>query len=130
MTLPALLCALGAARTALAPTAGRAAAAPNQATLTVAGLGQPAQIRIDRWGVAHLYAKTDNDAFFVQGFNVARDRLVQLDLLRRKGLGHLSEAFGPTYCGTGSCRAAVSVSAPHCRGRRIPKPASSPRPTK
>lgn len=68
MTIPALLCALGAARTALAPTAGRAAAAPNQATLTVAGLGQPAQIRIDRWGVAHLYAKTDNDAFFVQGF--------------------------------------------------------------
>jgi len=48
-------------------------------------------------GGAHIYAKTDNDAFFVQGFNVARDRLFQLDLLRRKGLGHLSDAFGPAY---------------------------------
>ncbi|PPU26889.1 penicillin acylase family protein [Xanthomonas arboricola] len=74
-----------------------AAAPPTHATLTVAGLEQPAQIRVDRWGVAHLYAKTDNDAFFVQGFNVARDRLFQLDLLRRKGLGHLSAAFGPAY---------------------------------
>ncbi|NJC49897.1 UNVERIFIED_ORG: acyl-homoserine lactone acylase PvdQ [Xanthomonas campestris] len=42
-----------------------AAAPPTHATLTVAGLEQPAQIRVDRWGVAHLYAKTDNDAFFV-----------------------------------------------------------------
>lgn len=74
-----------------------AAAPPTHATLTVAGLEQPAQIRVDRWGVAHLYANTDNDAFFVQGFNVARDRLFQLDLLRRKGLGHLSAAFGPAY---------------------------------
>ncbi|MCE4363306.1 penicillin acylase family protein [Xanthomonas hortorum] len=74
-----------------------AAAQPTHATLSVAGLEQPAQIRVDRWGVAHIYAKTDNDAFFVQGFNVARDRLFQLDLLRRKGLGHLSAAFGPAY---------------------------------
>ncbi|WP_127170180.1 penicillin acylase family protein [Xanthomonas sp. BRIP62415] len=70
---------------------------PTHATLHVAGLEQPAQIRVDRWGVAHLYARTDNDAFFVQGFNVARDRLFQLDLLRRKGLGHLADAFGPAY---------------------------------
>lgn len=74
-----------------------AATTPTHATMHVAGLEQPAQIRVDRWGVAHLYARTDNDAFFVQGFNVARDRLFQLDLLRRKGLGHLADAFGPAY---------------------------------
>ncbi|MFO3706991.1 penicillin acylase family protein [Xanthomonas codiaei] len=74
-----------------------AAAEPPRTTLTVAGLQQPAQIRVDRWGVAHIYARTDDDVFFVQGFNVARDRLFQLDLLRRKGLGHLSAAFGPGY---------------------------------
>ncbi|WP_425521815.1 penicillin acylase family protein [Xanthomonas vesicatoria] len=72
-------------------------AAPAHTSMTVAGLEQPAQIRVDRWGVAHVYARTDGDAFFVQGFNVARDRLFQLDLLRRKGLGHLAEAFGPGY---------------------------------
>ncbi|QOY21989.1 penicillin acylase family protein [Xanthomonas citri] len=69
----------------------------SHAVLTVEGLEQPAKILVDRWGVAHIYAATDDDAFFVQGFNVARDRLFQLDLLRRKGLGQLSEAFGPEY---------------------------------
>ncbi|MCC4613866.1 penicillin acylase family protein [Xanthomonas campestris pv. esculenti] len=97
MTINALLCALCLACSALVPTVARAAPLPRQTTMTVAGLEQPAQIRVDRWGVAHLYAKTDNDAFFVQGFNVARDRLFQLDLLRRKGLGRLSDAFGPAY---------------------------------
>nr|WP_115526705.1 MULTISPECIES: penicillin acylase family protein [Xanthomonas] len=37
--------------------------------------------------------RTDGDAFFVQGFNGARDRLFRLDLLRRKGPGHLADAF-------------------------------------
>ncbi len=96
MTIKPLLIALVACA-ALPPSVARAAPAPNQATMTVAGLQQPAQIRVDRWGLAHIYAQTDDDAFFVQGFNVARDRLFQLDLLRRKGLGHLSDAFGPTY---------------------------------
>jgi len=35
--------------------------------------------------------------FWAQGFNVARDRLWQIDLWRRRGLGRLSEAFGPAY---------------------------------
>ncbi|UKE63075.1 penicillin acylase family protein [Xanthomonas translucens pv. poae] len=73
------------------------AAQPSNVRLTVAGLRQPAQIRVDHWGVAHIYAESDDDVFFVQGFNVARDRLFQIDLLHRKGLGHLAEAFGPSY---------------------------------
>ena len=35
--------------------------------------------------------------FFAQGWNVARDRLWQLDLWRKRGLGLLSESFGPSY---------------------------------
>ncbi|QSQ33400.1 penicillin acylase family protein [Xanthomonas translucens pv. translucens] len=73
------------------------AAQPSNVRLTVAGLQRRAQIRVDHWGVAHIYAESDDDVFFVQGFNVARDRLFQLDLLHRKGLGHLAEAFGPSY---------------------------------
>ncbi|MEA9554503.1 penicillin acylase family protein [Xanthomonas nasturtii] len=76
---------------------GNAAPSQSQSSMSVAGLEQPAQIRVDRWGVAHIYARTDSDAFFVQGFNAARDRLFQLDLLRRKGLGQLADAFGPAY---------------------------------
>ncbi len=63
----------------------------------VAGLSAPAEILVDRWGVPHIFAGGHYDAFFVQGFNAARDRLWQIDLWRRRGLGRLSAAFGPAY---------------------------------
>ena len=63
----------------------------------VAGLEQPAEILVDTWGVPHIYARTHYDAFFVQGFNAARDRLWQIDLWRRRGLGQLSEVLGERF---------------------------------
>jgi len=66
-------------------------------TIELAGLEQPAEILVDRWGVPHIYAKTFEDAFFVQGFNAARDRLFQIDLWRRRGLGQLAEVLGPSF---------------------------------
>jgi len=66
-------------------------------TLAVPGLRAPAEIRIDRWGVPHIYARSKADVFFAQGFNAARDRLFQIDLWRRRGLGQLAEVFGPGF---------------------------------
>nr|WP_323120417.1 penicillin acylase family protein [Burkholderia alba] len=66
-------------------------------TIALPGLSRPAEIVVDRWGVAHLYADSESDGFFVQGFNAARDRLFQIDLWRRRGLGQLAEVFGPAY---------------------------------
>ncbi len=63
----------------------------------VRGLQQPAEIVVDRWGLAHIYAKSERDAYFLQGYNAARDRLWQIDLWRKRGLGLLSASFGPTY---------------------------------
>ena len=63
----------------------------------VEGLTAPAEILIDNWGVPHIYAGEHYDAFFVQGFNAARDRLWQIDTWRRRGLGLLAEAFGSDY---------------------------------
>ncbi|MBR7799086.1 penicillin acylase family protein [Undibacterium fentianense] len=57
----------------------------------------PVQILVDTWGVPHIYAENEADLFFAQGFNAARDRLFQLDLWRRRGLGQLAEAFGSSY---------------------------------
>ena len=65
--------------------------------IKVPGLAAPAQIQIDRWGVPHLYAASADDLFFVQGFNAARDRLFQIDLWRRRGLGKLASIFGPNF---------------------------------
>ena len=36
--------------------------------VAVAGLQQPAEILIDRWGVPHIYAGTLYDAFVAQGW--------------------------------------------------------------
>ncbi len=66
-------------------------------TLAIAGLDQAAEIIVDTWGIPHIYAGTIHDAFFVQGWNAARDRLWQMDLWRKRGLGRLSENFGPSY---------------------------------
>ncbi|MFC4705593.1 penicillin acylase family protein [Paraburkholderia caffeinitolerans] len=66
-------------------------------TITVEGLAHPVDILIDHWGVPHIFADNESDAFFVQGFNAARDRMFQIDLWRRRGLGQLAEVFGPAY---------------------------------
>jgi penicillin G amidase len=61
------------------------------------GLARPAEIVVDRWGIPHVYAATEEDLFFAQAWNAARDRLWQLDLWRRQGEGKLAEAFGPRF---------------------------------
>ncbi|GJE49022.1 Acyl-homoserine lactone acylase QuiP [Methylobacterium tardum] len=61
------------------------------------GLDGPVEIRVDRWGLAHIRAGTALDAFRAQGFNAGRDRLWQLDLWRKRGLGLLAADFGPGY---------------------------------
>lgn len=58
------------------------------------GIENSVEILRDKWGVPHIYAKTDNDAFFALGFCHAQDRLWQMELLRRTASGTLSELFG------------------------------------
>lgn len=60
----------------------------------VPGLRQPVEILRDRWGIAHIYARNEHDLFFAQGFNVARDRLFQLELWRRQATGTTAELLG------------------------------------
>ncbi|MEE4345772.1 MAG: penicillin acylase family protein, partial [Paracoccaceae bacterium] len=61
------------------------------------GLAAPVTLKIDRWGLAHIRAEGLDDLFFAQGFNAARDRLWQIDLWRKRGLGLLAADFGPGY---------------------------------
>jgi penicillin G amidase len=77
--------------------AGTAAGAPVVDHWAVKDLHLPAKIVIDRWGIAHIFAGEQRDAYFVQGYNAARDRLWQIDLWRKRGLGLLSASFGPAY---------------------------------
>ena len=65
--------------------------------INITGLDKPAEIIVDHWGIAHIYAGSVHDAFFLQGYNAAHDRLWEIDLWRKRGLGRLSESFGPAY---------------------------------
>ncbi len=71
--------------------------ASDSVSYAVSGPQASVEILIDRWGVPHVYATSPYDTFFDQGFNAARDRLWQIDLWRRRGLGLLSEVFGPSF---------------------------------
>lgn len=74
------------ARAALAQTSGR---------IELTGLAKPVEVIRDPWGVAHIYAQTQEDLFFAQGFVAAQDRLWQMELWRRTGEGKLAEVLGP-----------------------------------
>ena len=64
-------------------------------TVQITGLRERVEIFRDHWGIAHIYAQNDDDLFFAQGFNVARDRLFQLEVWRRQATGTAAEIIGP-----------------------------------
>ena len=80
-----------------APAAAEMSSAVRHRAAAVSGLEKPARIVVDQWGVPHIQAASERDAFFVQGYNAARDRLWQIDLWRKRGLGLLAASFGPAY---------------------------------
>ncbi|MDP2920545.1 MAG: penicillin acylase family protein [Dehalococcoidia bacterium] len=60
----------------------------------VAGLEAKVVIIRDRWGCAHIDARTEHDIWFGQGFCHAQDRLWQMERTRRFARGTLSEILG------------------------------------
>lgn len=64
-------------------------------TLTVPGLERPVEIVKDVWGISHIYAETEHDLFFAQGYNAARDRLFQFEIWRAQATGTTAEILGP-----------------------------------
>ena len=66
-----------------------------EGTLRVAGLRADVEVIRDRFGVPHIYARDEHDLFFAQGYVHAQDRLWQMELSQRIGLGRLAAAVGP-----------------------------------
>ncbi len=52
------------------------------------------EILRDRWGIPHVRSSDDGALFFGFGYAMAQDRLWQMDYLRRRGYGRLSEILG------------------------------------
>ncbi|MEO6445604.1 MAG: penicillin acylase family protein [Gemmatimonadaceae bacterium] len=84
-----------AAACARRPVTEMGARPEGETSLAVQGLTAPVEVRRDRWGVPHIYAKNQGDMFFAQGFVAAQDRLFQMEMWRRQGEGRLAEVLGP-----------------------------------
>ncbi|MDP6094964.1 MAG: penicillin acylase family protein [Gammaproteobacteria bacterium] len=70
-------------------------AAQKSETLRVSGLERNVEILKDKWGISHIYAETEHDLFFAQGYNAARDRLFQFEIWRAQTTGTTAEFLGP-----------------------------------
>ncbi|MCD4748883.1 MAG: penicillin acylase family protein [Thermoanaerobaculales bacterium] len=62
--------------------------------LRLEGLEDKVGVTIDDRGIPHVEALSEGDLWFVQGYLHARDRFFQMDLVRRRAEGRLSEVFG------------------------------------
>ncbi|MDQ0035301.1 penicillin amidase [Variovorax boronicumulans] len=96
LSLIGALAAIALAGCASGPSVSDTPSRPSS-SFAVPGLEKPAEVLVDRWGVPHLYAGTLYDAFVAQGFIAARDRLWQMDLWRKRGLGEMAKDFGPAW---------------------------------
>jgi penicillin amidase len=56
--------------------------------------GEAIEIVVDRDGVPHVYAPSDEAAFYGVGYQTAVDRLYQLEMIRRFALGRRAEVLG------------------------------------
>lgn len=60
----------------------------------VDGLTDSVVVALDQFGVPTITAESHLDGYRALGYMTARDRLFQMDLLRRRGSGRLAEIFG------------------------------------
>jgi penicillin G amidase len=68
---------------------------PANQTLRIPGLSAPVDITLDGNGVPRIRAANERDAATALGYIHARDRMFQMELMRRAASGRLSELVGP-----------------------------------
>ncbi len=63
-------------------------------TVSLKNLEEAVEVLYDEYGVPHIYAENEEDAYRALGYVHAKDRLFQMELIRRAATGRLSEMFG------------------------------------
>jgi penicillin G amidase len=64
-------------------------------TGTIPGLSAPVGVQLDADGIPRIRAATETDAAAALGFLHARDRMFQMELMRRAASGEIAEIAGP-----------------------------------
>ena len=70
---------------------------PYSGTENLKGLTDSVVVYWDEHGMPHIYARNEHDLYMATGFVTARERLWQMDLVRRSASGRLSEIFGKSF---------------------------------
>ncbi|MEN8249607.1 MAG: penicillin acylase family protein [Bacteroidota bacterium] len=65
--------------------------------LKVQGLQNPVTVKYDQYGIPHIYASNEPDAYFALGYLQAQERLFQMEMVSRVATGTLSEILGPDF---------------------------------
>ena len=60
---------------------------------------QGIEVIVDTMGVPHIYASNDEDLFYGYGYQLAKDRMLQLEMYRRSAHGIRAEILGGNYPG-------------------------------
>jgi penicillin G amidase len=68
---------------------------PRQQSVSIPGLSAPVDITFDEHGIPRIRAANFTDAAAALGYVHARDRMFQMELMRRVASGRLAEIFGP-----------------------------------
>ncbi|MBL6080825.1 penicillin acylase family protein [Belnapia sp. T18] len=67
---------------------------PTEGDLRLAGLGGPVEVTLDTRGIPRIVAADEQDAAMALGWLHARDRMFQMELMRRGAAGRLAELLG------------------------------------
>ncbi len=68
---------------------------PARLTLRIPALSAPVNIAFDSHGIPHIRAANEADAATALGYVHARDRMFEMDLMRRAAAGRIAELAGP-----------------------------------
>jgi len=95
-------------------------------TISLKGLDGAVKVFRVKFGIPHMKAESELDAFFAQGFVTAQDRLWHMEYDRRRGSGRWAEAIGEQAVGQdkmmrrfrlkASAKADYQVMDPHTKG--------------
>jgi len=76
------------------------------------GIKSEVEVIRDSFGMPHIFAANDDDAYFAMGYCQAQDRMFQMDLARRAGLGRLSEILGSSLVKVDKLFRVINASSP------------------
>jgi penicillin amidase len=68
--------------------------------LPLAGLQAEVEVIFDPYGIPHIYGRSQEDVYLALGYIHARERLFQMEMMRRVAAGRLSEILGKELVAT------------------------------